>query len=667
MDLTLFAVVLPGASLAASSRGGAASGLDPFSGALGVALLIAGLLLLALIGTVIAFKMLYKKTSADLAIVRTGGPGGAKVVVDGGCFVIPFIHEIKWINLESMRLLVTRHGKDALITKDKFRVDIAVEFYIRVEPLAEQVLRAARSLGDKSLTPDNVKTLVEAKLVGALRSVAATKNMIELHQDRQAFEDEVQNALREDLQKNGLTLESVAITVLDQTDKAALDPNNVFDAEGLKLITDATERARKEKNEIQRNAELAIAEKDVATDIAIKRKLAENVLENTKTEQERDVGVKLQTIEASKRKLELDKDLEFAAANQLKEVETFKAERLAETQRFKYEQEQAVKTREIEKHRAIEQAEIERQLRVAEADLQRKVVIAQREREAEEARIAKELAVERAEIDKRIAVIAKIREQEAAEAEKLATVAEREAAEQNVLTVQQTAEAERERQVAVIAQRAEAEKKQIERQIAADALAYEVRKKAEAEAEAAEQQAQAIERLAQARLKEAEARAEGERLLIEARNRTAVPILLQEATLKLIESAPALVAELMKPAEKISDIKILNVVGPGFGNGSGAQGGEGNGSAAGGSIAGRVVSSVLEAGAAYPLLKELLKFAKVDLEQATPQELVGRAAEAVRQAVGYGQPAAEAAAPQSTEAEDAPTAASRRRGGGRAG
>ncbi len=65
---------------------------------------------------------------------------------------------------------------------------------------------------------------------------------------------------------NGITVESVAIVHLDPTDKNALDPNNVFDAEGLKLITDATERPRKEKNEIQRNAERAI--KDVETDIA---------------------------------------------------------------------------------------------------------------------------------------------------------------------------------------------------------------------------------------------------------------------------------------------------------------------------------------------------------------------------------------------------------------
>src|SRR5205085_11749911 len=98
----------------------------------------------------ITYKSLYKRASADLAFVRTG-KGMAKVVIDGGAFVIGFLHSIKWINLETMRLLVTRHGKDALITKDKFRVDISVEFYIRVDPKEEQILKAPRSLADKSL------------------------------------------------------------------------------------------------------------------------------------------------------------------------------------------------------------------------------------------------------------------------------------------------------------------------------------------------------------------------------------------------------------------------------------------------------------------------------------------------------------------------------------
>ncbi len=572
----------------------------------------------------ITFKALYKRTGADLAFVRTGA-GRAKVIVDGGAFVIGFLHTIKWINLETMRLQVVRQGKDALITKDKFRVDIAVEFYIRVEAMTDNILKAARSLGDKGDKSDprqqegGVKQLIEAKLVGALRAVAATKNMIELHTERQKFEDAVQETLRQDLEKNGLTLESVSIVHLDQTDKAALDPNNVFDAEGLKLITDATEKARREKNEIQRNAERAIKDKDVETDIAVKMKVAEN-----------EVRVKQIAMEGEKKKLDAEKELQFAAAQQLREVEVFKAGRVAEAQQFKYQQEQATKQTEIEKEQVVAEREIAKERGIKERDLEKETILVAKRREMQEAQIAAELAVERARRDKEIGIIQKIQEQEAAEAEKLAIVADREKANQNVLTVQKTAEAERSRQVAIIEQRAISEQQQIEKQVHADAVAYEIKRKAQADAEAAEQQAAAIERLAQAHLAEAEARAAGERKMFEAKNSISVNVLLQETALKLIDRSPEMIRELMKPAEKISDIKILNVTGTGLnGGGGGANGHDGAGGGASSSIVGKVVVSLLQAGAVYPLFKELLRFAN---EKTSVAELASQAVDAVKSA-----------------------------------
>ncbi|MHC5080517.1 MAG: flotillin family protein, partial [Planctomycetota bacterium] len=429
----------------------------------------AGLVFLIFISTIIAWKAFYKKAKADEAFVRTG-MGGAKVFADAGGFIVPLVHEIKWISLETMRLEVERKSKDALITNDKFRVDVKVEFYIRVPARSDQILTAARSLGEKSLSADSVKELVEAKLVGALRSVAATKNMIELHEDRDGFADEVQKALMNDLPQNGLNLESVSIVFLDQTDKDVLDPKNVFDAEGLKLITDATERARKEKNEIARRAEVAIKEQDVR---------------------------------AVKEKLELERDQEYAAAAQYKEVETYRAEREAETMKFKIEQEQSVREREISKERAISEAEIlkeqqikeadiSREQRVREADIAKETYLIARQKEREETEIQKELAIEVAKREKEIGIIQKEKERELEHAKELEAVAEKERAHQAVITVEKTAEADREKDVVLINQRAESEKDQIDMQVAADAAAYEVMKRAEAEQKSAEMKAAAI-------------------------------------------------------------------------------------------------------------------------------------------------------------------------------
>ena len=532
-----------------------------------------------------AWKTLYKKPSADEAFVRTG-MGGVKVFKDTAGLVIGLFHIMKWISLETMRLVVAREDKDAMITKDRMRVDMTAEFYIRVQPEENQILKAARSLGEKSLSPDSVKHLVEAKLVGALRSVAATKTLVELHENRDQFADAVQEALRNDLAQNGLTLEAVSIVKLDMTEKSIFDPNNIFDAVGLKLITDITQRQMTERNLIERTR--AVERKD-------------------------------QDVDAEKRRLTLDQDKEFAAAEQYKQVETYRAEKEADTQRFRIEQEQAVRERDIERERAVKEADISREQRVREADISKDTYLVSKQQEREQAVISKDQAVEISRRDADIAVLQKEREKELESARQLEAVAEKERAAQQVLTVEKTEEAERQRQVIVIGQKAASERDQIEKQIAADADAYEITKRANARAEAAEMQAQAIERLAKAKLADAESLAAGEQKLIEARNATKNEIIIQDALSTLADKMPAIISELMKPAEKISDMRVLNISGMGGGSSEG-----GNSSPIGG-----ILKSFLEAGAALPMFKEMLRMANVDPDKTPVSEALRRAAKAV--------------------------------------
>lgn len=600
---------------------------------LGIGITGAVIFLLALI--VIVFVKAYKKTSSDKAFVRTG-QGRAKVVVDGGSFVFSVLHQVKWISLETMRLTVDRRGRDALITNDRYRVDITTDFYVRVEPNDEQILRASRSLGEFSLTPESVMDLVGAKLIGALRSIAATQTLLNLHEKRDDFADKVQEALNQDLNKNGLTLESVSIVNLDQTEMTAYDENNVFDAEGLKKIVEETAERRIRKNDIENRARVEMKEQDVQAAIQIKT----------------------QEVTGRKQQLTLERDEELAVANQEKEVETFKAERNRETVEFKFEQEEAVKKRQIAKEQAVKEAQIQTELtiskeniakdeavkkaqieadlmvqqdsieqdkKIQQARLERDTYIVEKEKEKEEAEIAKqtylidknrerdeeeirrELAIEKAKRDKKIGIIEKEKEQEAAEALRLAVVAEREAAEQNVYLVEQKAEAARNKEVALIEQATESEKEQLAKQIAADAEAYEIMKHAEARLSAADMEAKAKERLAAAILVEAEARAKGQEQMIAAKNSTESEVLFQEAILALIEKAPELMREAMKPAEKISDIRVINMTGNGGANGGGLQ--DAN------NPTNRIVSSIMEAGAALPMFKELLRAANIDSDR----------------------------------------------------
>jgi uncharacterized membrane protein YqiK len=207
-------------------------------------LIIFGLALIS----VLVFTLLYVKTPPHLAFVRTG-LGGRKVVIDGGSIVLPIVQDIQWISLETYKLEVFKSGREAFITKDKLRVDIGAEFYVKVEPTEESIEMASRSLGERSFSGEGIKALVEEKLVSALRAVAATMDMIEIHENRRTFEEKVMENLKDALRQNGLTLENVSVYYLDQTDKNYFDPNNIFDAEGLRQITAQTSMRLRERNE----------------------------------------------------------------------------------------------------------------------------------------------------------------------------------------------------------------------------------------------------------------------------------------------------------------------------------------------------------------------------------------------------------------------------------
>src|SRR5690349_24016037 len=179
---------------------------------------------------------LYLRSSKERSFVRTG-LGGQKVVLGGGAFVLPIVHDVIPVNMNTLRLEVSRGRDKALITKDRMRVDVIAEFYVRVAAKPDAVANAAQTLGLRTMEPEQLKELVEGKFVDALRTAAAEMTMEELHEKRGAYVRRVREAAAEDLTKNGLELESVSLTQLDQTSMEFVNPSNAFDAEGDRKST----------------------------------------------------------------------------------------------------------------------------------------------------------------------------------------------------------------------------------------------------------------------------------------------------------------------------------------------------------------------------------------------------------------------------------------------
>ncbi len=179
-------------------------------------LIIAGIIFVGLVTFGLIIARLYRRSSKEISFVRTGW-GGEKVILGGGALVLPVLHEIIPVNMNTLRLEVRRADDQALITRDRMRVDVMAEFYVRVKPTADSIATAAQTLGQKTMSPNELKNLVEGKFVDSLRAVAAEMAMEELHEKRVDFVQKVQQVVSEDLHKNGLELETVSLTGLDQT------------------------------------------------------------------------------------------------------------------------------------------------------------------------------------------------------------------------------------------------------------------------------------------------------------------------------------------------------------------------------------------------------------------------------------------------------------------
>ena len=507
------------------------------------------LIALFIIGMIIA--RLYRRASKEVTFVRTG-MGGERVVRDGGALVFPVLHEIIPVNMNTLKLEVLRAREAALITRDRMRVDVQAEFYVRVKPDAEAISTAAQTLGRRTMEPALLKELVEGKFVDALRAVAAGMSMEELHENRVDFAQKVQIAVAEDLHKNGLELESVSLTGLDQTPSDFFNPQNAFDAQGLTKLTQEIEQRRKERNDIERDTKIEIEKK------------------NLETEQQ---------------SLQIERDNEYARLLQEQEVKVRAAETQANIARQEAERQREAEEAQIEANRSIREAEIDRERQVEQREIERQRVV----------RIAEQ--------EREIVISQKSREESAARGEADLARAKAVEAEEKVKTVRQTAIAEREREVQLVQAREDAEKDAIKLTVAAEAEKQAANDRAEAMRQAATGEADAVRIRAQADEERYRVDAEGQESINEARNALSTEQIAMEIRLELLRNLPQIIEQSAKPMEQIDGIKIIDVRGL---NQVGDQGSDAGQNSGEGDLAKSVVNQALRYRAQRPLVDSLL-------------------------------------------------------------
>ncbi|HEK2154817.1 TPA: hypothetical protein SMT97_002154 [Proteus mirabilis] len=511
-------------------------------------LTIIGCVILVILGLFGLFKAFYIKVPQGTALIVNDMTSQPKVHFTGA-LVYPVIYKKEFMRISLLTLEVDRRGKDGLICQDNLRADITVAFYLRVNETTEDVLKVAKAIGvDRASDHQAVSTLFSAKFSEALKTVGKQFELSKLFEDRQNFRDRIVDVIGKDL--NGYALEDVAIDYLEQTPKSALDPNNIFDSEGIRKITEITAIHNIETNKKERDQELAIQKKNV------------------------------ETREAS---LALERQQADAEARQQREIDNIRARESSETlrvqeeERLKAEQariqtQQEIEIREENRMREVEVAQQNRTRAVAieqeRVNRARELEIVAREREVELQRIEKEKALE----EERKNISNVIRERVAVEK----TVAQEE---ERIKEVREVSEAERMRQVTVINAQAEAEESLVRQVKKAEAdessakhKAEEISTMAKAELEASVKQAEAKKRLAEgieaehaalglaeARVRQATAEAEEKEGLVQA-NITAEQLLAQARGLKEKGLSEAQVMEAKAQAQQqqgFAEAKIL--------------------------------------------------------------------------------------------------------------
>ena len=474
---------------------------------------------------VVVAAWLYERASRELSLVRTG-LGGRKVVLDGGVIVLPYFHKVSRVNMQTMRLEVHRHGEQALITKDRLRVDVGVEFYVSVEPTEESIARASQTLGRRTFEADKLRDLIEGKLVDTLRSVAAQQTMDELHEGRGAFVKQVKSALTEEIRRNGLELESVSLTALDQTPFTALDENNAFNAVGMRKLAEVIANSKKERATIDADAE---------------------------------VSVRRSAMEAAKRTLQIDLEEQEAQIEQVKTLESLRASQLAEIAASKAESEIAANAAKIEMEKSIRASDI------------------QREEEISKAEIAQRLAVETAEQQRNITLRKQSMDEAKAEAAASGARAEAVKAAENVETAKALAAAERGKSLDLITAEKESQVHGLRKQHAADTEADTMVTLAGARLKAAQSDADAEKVRLSVMAEELAMKAENARAMNEAENAMSPEVIELARDKARLEALPKIVEQMVRPAEKIDSIKIHHITGGALDRSRSSGGGEGGG------------------------------------------------------------------------------------------
>ena len=475
------------------------------------------ILAIALLIGIWFLQRFYAKASLESALVRTG-MGGRRVMTDGGCVVLPIVHQSLRVSMQTNTVTVSRTGREAVLTSDPLRADITMKFELRVASDTDNIATAAQAFGNRiARGGEAFEDALAGPLANAIQTAAASRDLNNIHLERAEFTQEVARVASEHAGRLGLELVTAALVSIDQSDFAGRDENNTFNARGMRRLAEMVAEERKARIQVETSTEIAVREHRLAQH--------QRQMELQRAERETEIAQQEHLT-----KLETEAESRASQAHS-------EARHASETSRIQQEQEtEAAKVTSDETLRKVEMRAL---------------------LELEEAKIANGI---------------KLSQSRTKEAK---AQAEEEEARAQVILAAENVQAQKER--AVTMREKEIAKLKQDRDIELEGA----RVKSDVNTLLAKAQADASVRTASAHAEQSamEAEAAGRVALNSAENTLSDAVIRMRLEERKLDKMPEIMTQMMKPVEKIDSIRINQISGPG--GGSGSSGGDGVDSAFG--------------------------------------------------------------------------------------
>ncbi len=455
-------------------------------------------------------QQFYAKASLESALVRTG-MGGQRVIIDGGCVVLPIVHQSQRVSMQTNTVTLSRNGREAVLTSDPLRADITMKFELRVGFNMDNIAVAAQAFGNRiARGGEAFDEALAGPLANAIQTAAASRSLNNIHLERAEFTKDVTQIASEYAGRFGLELVTTALVSIDQSDLAQQDENNTFDARGMRRLAEMVAEERKARIQVETSPEVAVREHRLAQH--------QRQMELQRVERETEIAQQ-----------EYLTKLEAEAESRASQARS-EAQRASETSRI--QQEQKTETIKVTSDEELRKAEMRALLELEEAKIANGIKLSQArtkeakaQAEAEEARAQVILAAE------------------------------------NVQAQKERAVTMREKEIAKLKQ---------ERDIELEGA----RVKSDVNTLLAKAQADASVRTASANAEKSamEAEAAGRAALNSAENTLSDAVIRLRLEERKLDKMPEIMTQMMKPVEKIDSIRINQISGPGNVGSSGADG-----------------------------------------------------------------------------------------------